>query len=74
MKKLPDGQIFTTDTDARSMNSQARGSDLGDHNVQTAVAAKHRFIFAHEVTNIGNGRAQLSKMAKAARGAMCWRL
>ncbi|SDC23351.1 Transposase DDE domain-containing protein [Variovorax sp. CF079] len=38
--------------------------------MQTAVDAKHHLIVSHEVTNAGNDRAQLSKMAKAAREAM----
>ena len=66
----PDGQISTTDPDARSMISQAKGSGLVGYNVQTAVDAKHHLIVAHEVTNIGNDRAQLNKMAQAAREAM----
>ncbi len=70
LKHEPDGQRSTTDPDSRSMNSQAKGSGLVGYNVQTTVDAKHHLIIAHEVTNIGNDRAQLSKMAQAAREAM----
>ena len=70
LKLLPEGQLSTTDPDARSMVSQAKGSGLVGYNVQTAVDAKHHLIVAHDVTNIGNDRAQLSKMARAAREAM----
>ena len=66
----PDGQRSTTDPDARSMNSQAKGTGLVGYNVQAAVDAKHHLIVAHEVTNVGNDRAQLHKMAEAAREAM----
>lgn len=66
LKNVPDGQISLTDPDARSMISQAKGSGLVGYNVQTAVDAEHHLIVAHEVTNIGNDRAQLSKMARMA--------
>ena len=70
LKSEPDGQRSTTDPDARSMVSQAKGSGLVGYNVQAAVDAKHHLIVAHEVTNVGNDRAQLSKMARAARESM----
>jgi transposase len=38
--------------------------------VQAVVDAKHHLIVAHEVTNIGNDRSQLSAMAKQAQEAM----
>ena len=68
MQEAPDRQISLTDPDARSMN--ARGGGLVGYNVQTAVDAKHHLIVAHEVTNVGSDRHQLSKMAGQARAAM----
>ena len=38
--------------------------------MQAVVDAKHHLIVTHEVTNIGNDRAQLSKMGTAAKEAM----
>ena len=40
------------------------------YNVQTVVDTKHHLIVAHEVTNVGSDRKQLSRMALAAREAM----
>ena len=70
LKTEPDGQLSTIDPDARSMISQAKGSGLVGYNVQTAVDAENHLIVVHEVTNVGNDRGQLSKMARAAREAM----
>jgi transposase len=66
----PDGQLSLSDPDARSMATSGRGSGLVGYNVQAAVDAKHHLIVAHEVTNVGNDRTQLSPMAQAARDAM----
>lgn len=38
--------------------------------MQTAVDTQHHLIVAHEVTNVGSNRDQLSSMAKQAREAM----
>jgi len=70
VKAQPDEQLSLTDPDSRSMMSQAKGTGVVGYNVQTAVEAKHHLIVAHEVTNVGHDRAQLSKMALAAREAM----
>jgi transposase len=68
LNETPDKQISLTDPDARSMKT--RGTGIVGYNVQTAVDAKHHLIVAHEVTNIGIDRDQLTSMAKQAREAM----
>jgi len=69
MLKAPDKQISLTDPDARSMATSGRGTGMVGYNVQTAVDAEHHLIVAHEVTNVGHDRGQLSSMAKSARDA-----
>ena len=66
----PDGQVSLTDPDARSMATSGRGTGIVGYNVQTAVDAKNHLIVAHEVTNVGHDRTQLSSMAKQAREAV----
>ena len=67
MKAEPDQQISLTDPDSRSMATSGRGSGVVGYNVQVAVESKHHLIVTHEVTNVGNDRAQLAPMAKAAK-------
>ena len=68
MLEAPDQQLSLTDPDARSMNS--RGSGVVGYNVQSAVDAKHHLIIAHEVTNVGSDRSQLSRMAREAKAVL----
>src|SRR5256885_2900530 len=69
LREAPDGQVSLTDPDARSMATSGRGTGIVGYNVQTAVDTKHHLIVAHEVTNLGHDRTQLSSMAKQARSA-----
>ena len=68
--EAPDQQISLTDPDARSMATSGRGSGMVGYNVQASVDAKHHLIIAHEVTNDGSDRAQLSPMAKETKAVL----
>jgi transposase len=70
MQQAPDGQVSLTDPDARSMATSGRGTGMVGYNVQTAVDTKHHLIIAHEVTNVGHDRNQLTAMAERARDAV----
>jgi hypothetical protein len=70
MLQTEDKQISLTDPDARSMTTSGRGSGIVGYNVQSAVDTKHHLIVAHEVTNVGPDRSQLSNMAEQARTAL----
>jgi transposase len=66
----PDKQISLTDPDSRSMATSGRGSGVVGYNVQTAVDTEHHLIVAHEVTNVGSDRSQLTNTATAAKEAL----
>ena len=68
MLKAPGKQISLTDTDARSMKT--RGNGIVGYNAQTAVDTQHHLVIAHEVTNEGSDRRQLTNMAKQAKAAL----
>lgn len=71
LETQPDRQLSQTDPDARAMTTHsAKGTALVGYNVQTAVDTQNHLIVAHEVTNTGSDRSQLSKLALAASEAM----
>jgi len=70
MHATPDKQISLTDPDARSMATSGRGSGVVGYNVQVSVETDHHLIVAHDVTNVGNDRSQLSPMSKKTKAVL----
>ena len=70
MLASPDQQISLTDPDSRSMATSGRGSGVVGYNVQVAVETEHHVIVTHEVTNVGNDRAQLARVANACKAIL----
>ena len=70
MMKSEDKQNTMTDPDARSMATSGKDTGIVGYNVQTAVDTENHLIVAHEVTNVGTDRHQLSNMAEQAQTEM----
>ena len=69
VEAAPYKQVSLTDPDARSMATSGKGTGIVGYNVQIAVDAEHHLIVAHEVTNVGSDRGQLTAMSRKARAA-----
>ncbi len=70
LQDAPDQQVSLTDPHARSMATSGRGTGIVGYNVQAAVDTTHHMIVAHEVTNLGHYRSQLTAMSTLARDAI----
>jgi len=70
MRASGDQQISLTDPDARAMTSQSHSAYVVGYNVQSVVDTQNHLIVAHEVSNVGIDKGQLSSMAGKARDAL----
>lgn len=70
MRASGEQQISLTDPDARAMASQSHSAYVVGYNVQSAVDTQNHIIVAHEVSNVGIDKGQLSSMAGKARDAL----
>ena len=52
------------------MATSRKDSGTIGYNVQTAVDTEHHLIVAHEVTNVGSDRRQLTNMGRQAKTAL----
>jgi Transposase DDE domain len=69
VEAAPDKQVSLIDPNARSMATSGKGTGIVGYNVQIAVDAEHHLIVAHDVTNVGSDRAQLTAISRKAREA-----
>ena len=69
VEAAPGKQVSLTDPDARSMATSGKGTGIVGYNVQIAVDAEHHLIVAHDVTNVGSDRAQLTAMRATSQHA-----
>jgi transposase len=70
LSATPNKQLSLTDPDVRSMKT--RGSGIVGYNVQTAVDSKHHLIVAHEVTNNGSDKGQLTSISQQAKDVLAF--
>jgi hypothetical protein len=66
----PHNSTFTPRLIRSAIVGHAKGCGIVGYNVQSAVDTKHHLIIAHEVTNVGSDRSQLSHMTERARAAI----
>jgi hypothetical protein len=61
--------LCLTGCDRCSQRKWLSGTGIIGYNVQIAVDTEHHLIVAHDVTNVGSDRAQLTAVSRKAREA-----